>query len=257
MLFDEIKVKKIIKQFNEQWKTNDNTTSFIPKFDKKEIIDGIGKVAVLYNGDIELTKKLAILALRTHNKFSLITDNNPEENKIIVESLNKMSKSLEYDSDILELKPITRIAFLDVQTDYDNVLVIGFKKDYLSLLSHLRIKSIFYQYGEYNIFVDNNLTDEQRETLKGFDEYAYEHDLIMHYINISKTFTLKKEIDTIIHNINLFGENQTVSIFTNMQDHSYYFLNELRCKKIVINAKPFESFEFDENDFVSRKNVIM
>ena len=257
MLFDENKVKRIIKQFNEQWKVNGNTTSFLPKFDKKEIVDGIGKIAVLYNGDIELTKKLAILAVRTHNRITLITDNYPEENKTVVDSLNRLSQVLEYGEDILELKQITRLAFLDVQNEYDCVLVIGVKKDYLSLLSHLRIKSIFYQYGEYNIFVDNNLTDAQRNTLKEFDEYAYEHSLIMHYINISKTFTLKKEIDEIIHEINMFGENQIISIFTTVQDHSYYFLSELNCKKIVINSKPFDSFEFDENDFVFKKNIVM
>ena len=256
MLFDENKAKKIIKQFNEKWSTNGNNSSFLPKFDKKEIVDGIGKIAVLYNGDIELTKKLAILAVRTHNQFVLITDNNTDENKIIVDFLNKSANDLEYASDILCLKQITRLSFLDVQNEFDCVLVVGSKKDYVSLLSHLRIKSIFYQYGEYNVFVDNNLTDSQRNALKEMDEYSYENDLLMHYINISKTFTLKKEIDTIIHDINMFGENQVVSIFTTVQDHSYYFLNELHCKKILINSKPFDGFEFDENDFVNRKSII-
>ena len=250
MLFNKEKVEKILNKLNA------NSKQLLPCYNKAMIVDGIGKIAVIYNGDIEITQKLISLALRTHNQLYLITNNNLDENKKIIDNLNIITKEFDYGSNIIEIMNITHNAFFSIQRNFDCVLVISTKTEYSSITSHLLIDSIFYQYGEYNIFVDDNLTNEQKESLKQIDDIAFENDYTINYINISNFEEQKEELDRSIKSINTHGKNQSISIFTTQQEHSYYFINSLNARNICINSKPFIELIFEENDFICKKNIL-
>lgn len=260
MLYDENIIKAIIEEFNLEFDFDGKTENFLPSFSKNMIIDGIGTVAVMYNGEPEITKKLVILALRTHNSFVLIPKINDDENSKIVGWINETCKKNNLTNFDISLDPMTHNTFFGMQKSFNMLLVIGAKKDYTSLLPHLSINSIFYQYGEYNIFIDKGLSLKQKAVLKKIDEIAFENDFIINYIDIpdfeTKNNKQIEDFNNIIKNINYNGKSQTVCIFTPTKERSYYIINSLVCSQICINNFSFETLEFDENDFVCKKEII-
>ncbi len=256
-LFNEEKVKQILVNLSQNYNFILPTSPILPKFSKEEIIDGLGNIAVKYNGDINITYKLIVLALRTHNQLYLIADDNTDKIKSIIDYTNNLLKQFDYSSNIVELLPIDTNTFFSMQKNFDCLLFIGSKKEYLSKLPHLQIKSIFIEYGEITVCLDKNLKDEYKKTLLKMDEFAFENDFQINYIDISDLESNKEYIDNCIKSINAFGNNQIVAIFTNTQATSYYFINSIHSSKIYLNSNPFSNslIDFEESEFVYRKQL--
>ena len=67
------------------------------------------------------------------------------------------------------------------------------------------------------------------------------------------------ELNKIIREINTYGTNQIVSIFSNNTSRIYYCINQLHSNKIFVNRNPFEfeQLSFEETEFVRKKYIIL
>ena len=67
------------------------------------------------------------------------------------------------------------------------------------------------------------------------------------------------ELNKIIREINTYGTNQIVSIFSNNTSRIYYCINQLHSNKIFVNINPFEfeQLSFEETEFVRKKYIIL
>lgn len=145
--------------------------------------------------------------------------------------------------------------------------------------------------------LENSQKDKKiKAILKRMDEYAFKNDITINYypisfeqknsdfsqmeiqdrpltdknniklkVNESKLSTdddnklAMDELNKIIREINTYGTNQIVSIFSNNTSRIYYCINQLHSNKIFVNRNPFEfeQLSFEETEFVRKKYIIL
>ena len=101
------------------------------------------------------------------------------------------------------------------------------------------------------IFVDNNLDKNLKDCLLDIDHFAFDNDININYIELSQ------KSNKLLEQLNYYGLNQTIAIFTNHIQNIYSILNDLKCNKIFINSNPFaqDLLQFNENNFVFTKEI--
>lgn len=250
-------VKTKINNINKYF-INKINQKYLPNVTKEAISEGLGNIAVLYNGNPNITLKLIILALRTNNKLTLITDNYKNANLKLNKILKNIQEKNNYNNEIIEIKNISQNKFLIEQKNYKKALFIGTKNEYIGMLRHLQIECTFYEYGCINVFLDKNISKEKKEILLNMDDYAFENDIEINYINISKFNENKEDYIRTIRDLNNFGERQNIAIFTEEIKKTYYFFNIIHAKNVYINKNPFnyDLLEFDEKEFIFNKKII-
>ena len=224
---------------------------FIIDFSKTSIKDGIGLICTMYNGNPFITLKLIFLALRTHNQIYLLTNNYLETNKFLISTLDNILEKNKYARKILDIISISENEFFKYQKNFDSLLFIGTKNEYISILPHIKIPIIFQSYGLVEVFVDSKLSKNLKNILLSMDHFAFDNDISLNYIDIDKN------TKNLISDLNYFGKDQIIAIFTSNTNTAYFLLNNLKCKKIFINSNPFEKdlLVFDEAQFIFEKEV--
>lgn len=228
----------------------DNSPLLI-NFSKTSIKDGLGSICAKYNGNPFITIKLIILAIRTHNQIYLLTNNYMNTNEFLVSILDKLLVETGYCKKILKVISLSDFEFFKYQKEFDALVLVGSKNEYLSLLPQIKIPLIFQNYGSLYICVDSNLNTKLKDILLDIDHFAFENDIELNYIDI------ENNIDILTQNLNYFGRDQVIAIFTTNTNTAYNFLNNLKCRKIFINSNPFKEhlLEFKEENFIFEKEI--
>ena len=243
----DIKIKA--KELSSFYK-KDNSPLLI-NFSKTSIKDGLGNICAKYNGNPFITIKLIHLAIRTHNQIYLLTDNYTNTNQFLISILDKLLTETKYCKKVLKFISLSDSEFFKYQKNFDALLLIGSKDNYLSLLQQIKIPVIFQNYGSLYICIDNNLNNDLKDILLDIDHFAFDNDIELNYIDI------KDNIDTLTQNLNYFGKDQIVAIFTGNTNTAYMLLNNLKCRKIFINTNPFKKdlLSFKEENFIFEKEI--
>lgn len=228
-----------------------NNDKFLIEFSKSKIVDGIGNIAVIYNGNPFITLKLILLGLRTHNQMYLVSNNYSNTNNFLISLLEKHLENNQYEKRIFKILDLTQAEIFKYQENFDTLLFIGNKDEYVSITPHIRIPVIFKNYGSIYIFVDSNLDKNLKDCLLDIDHFAFDNDININYIELSQ------KSNKLLEQLNYYGLNQTIAIFTNHIQNIYSILNDLKCNKIFINSNPFKKdlLQFNENNFVFTKEI--
>jgi len=225
-----------------------NNKDFLPMFTAKKIVDGYGNICVIYNGNPYITLKLIIIALRTHNNVIFCTDNFLHINGLLIEGINIVVKEIKYAEKIALLESNFSEASLSVnQKHFDLLLYIGNKNGFKNIHKTLNVPTICNEYGNMNIFVEGN---SFKSILLEIDKYAYRNSIAIKYFD-------NTDIETTIKHVNQHGLNDYFVIFTENSEIAYKLVSSIKTKNILINANPFDNYEFymNEDKLVYTKNI--
>lgn len=240
----KIELDKLINIIKE----NKNNSEFFPVFTAKKIVDGYGNICVLYNGNPYITLKLIINALRTHNNIVFCTDNFLHINGLLIEGINIVVKELKYAEKIALLQTNISETNLNIGQKYFNlVLYIGNKISFKNVQKLFNVPSICIEYGYINVFIED---DSFKDILLDIDKYAYKNSISINYFD-------NTDIEETIEHVNQYNLNDYFVIFTKNPEIAYKLVSSIKAKNILINANPFENYEFyiNEDKLVYTKNI--
>lgn len=275
--FDEEKVLKIILEFKKQFANNTSVINkaistdemlSLTKLDitllkntfnntdipivqsNKMIVDGIGNIGVIYNGNPYLTLYLSLAALRTHNKICFfVNDSCLATNNLLVNMLNKIIEKFNYGKDIIKLyNGISEKEIIESENLFNMFLYIGDKHEYIKFKKKTSIPITYSGYESAIFYIET--AEKFNNTLVEINNYVFKHNIGVE--------TYRNDHIEAVESINENSNNDLVVLFTPNKSTAQYFVENVRCKKLVINKNPFEDyvFEFDESIFVKKKEIV-
>lgn len=230
---------------------NIKENEYLPKFTKEEIIDGIGKIALISNQNPYLILNFVLSAIYTNNKVDVMLENKMlASNKTIIELIKKVIINLKLDIDTVGYKELqNKDGFVSIQNDYDLLYYFGNKEEYINFIKRIHIDTKFENFGEIYVYVDNN---DFKEILIDIDKFAYLNNINVKYFN--QGFEESVEQINKINNINKIS-----AIFTKDIDKAYDFIKKIKSEKIYLNINPCDDFyyKFDLVNLVYCKKIII
>lgn len=216
----------------------------ICKFNKSELINGIGSLAIINNENPYFTLSTCLAALRTNNQITFYQkDNMYGLNKFIIDTFQKFT-SVNFCS---RVKIISYIDFIKDSINYDGLLFIGKYDEYIYLAKKLNIPIIFESFADINVYVDDI---SFKSNLIDIDKMAYSNCIQVNYLK-------ETDIDLAIKKINSEPPASINVIFTKKADNALKFLKSIHSSKIYVNKNPFENLNYilDENKLVYKKEI--
>lgn len=259
--------QKAVKLDIDEWEYETNLDDLIDTIDslkekeyllkksKKEIVTGIGKVAIL-NSFNPVSNLIAIISLiRTGNKPTLLLDDKIlATNKVMIELINdslknsKVKGAKDYKVELIQIKKPED--FIGYETKFDLLMFIGSFYEYQKFIKRIDIRSVLISFGEISIYVDAQ--DEFEKVLADISKYAYKNEIKIKYYNGD----LKEAIKEINEMQNI---SKTVAIFTKNIDQAFEFVGDIKAENIFINKDPLKdlSIDINEENLVIRKRIIL
>ena len=237
------KIMKIINEFLEFDRIN-------LKYTPNEIRDGLGNIAVSYDGNPYLTLRLALMSLRTHNNIVFFSKRYYAINTKIVETINMISEKKSYAKKIFLVEyDVIDGAIAQNQHFFNLLIYIGDKRKYQILKKKLSIPTIFNGFGVVDVFIQDK---GFREILLDIDKFASENNIIINYYDNTST-------NETIEFINKYDISDCFVLLSKNTDIIYKFISEIRAKNIYINKNPFENYTLGikEKDLIYSKNISM
>lgn len=233
---------KIIENIKKQ--------KYLPKFSKEEIIDGLGKIALVNVSNPYMIFSFILSCICTNNKLCIILEEKMlASNKSIIELIRKSFENLKYDSNIVEYKEvISKEEIIQEQNNYDLIYYLGNKEEYLNFSKRIHVDSKFENFGEIYVYVDS---DDFKEELLKIDKYAIKNELNVVYY--------KSNLEESLNSINKCNNINKVSIiFTKNIENAYEFIKKIKSEKIYINQNPEEIiYNLNQNNLIFKKNIIL
>ena len=233
---------KIIENIKKQ--------KYLPKFSKEEIIDGLGKIALVNVSNPYMIFSFILSCICTNNKLCIILEEKMlASNKSITELIRKSFENLKYDSNIVEYKEvISKEEIIQEQNNYDLIYYLGNKEEYLNFSKRIHVDSKFENFGEIYVYVDS---DDFKEELLKIDKYAIKNELNVVYY--------KSNLEESLNSINKCNNINKVSIiFTKNIENAYEFIKKIKSEKIYINQNPEEIiYNLNQNNLIFKKNIIL
>lgn len=233
---------KIIENIKKQ--------KYLPKFSKEEIIDGLGKIALVNVSNPYMIFSFILSCICTNNKLCIILEEKMlASNKSITELIRKSFENLKYDSNIVEYKEvISKEEIIQEQNNYDLIYYLGNKEEYLNFSKRIHVDSKFENFGEIYVYVDS---DDFKEELLNIDKYAIKNELNVVYY--------KSNLEESLNSINKCNNINKVSIiFTKNIENAYEFIKKIKSEKIYINQNPEEIiYNLNQNNLIFKKNIIL
>lgn len=233
---------KIIQNITKQ--------EYLPKFTKQEIIDGIGKIALINTYNPYMILNFILLSIYTNNKVCVVLENKfLASNIAIIEVIKKVLKDMNYEQIIDYKEVLKKEEIIQVQEEFDMIYYIGNKEEYLNFIKRIHIDSKFENFGEIYVYVDNK---EFKDRLLNIDKLAYNNELQVNYYNNNFEFA--------INSINKYNNINKVSIiFTKNTEKAYEFIKKIKSEKIYINEEPEISsiYNINPNNLIIKKEIVL
>ena len=229
---------------------NIKNQEYLPKFSKQEIIDGLGRIALVNVTNTYMIFSFILSCICTNNKPCIILEEKMlASNKSIIELIRKSFENLKYDSSIVEYKEvISKEEIIQEQNNYDLIYYLGNKEEYLNFSKRIHIDSKFENFGEIYVYVDS---DDFKDELLNIDKYAIKNELNVVYY--------KSNLEESLNSINKCNNINKVSIiFTKNIENAYEFIKKIKSEKIYINQNPEEIiYNLNQNNLIFKKNIIL
>lgn len=194
------------------------------------------KIAVSYNGDIEITVQMILFALKNNLEIHLFAENSKIINTcfitLILESLkdSKIENKYiyykdEYDENYLRKK----------QNEYEYIIYIGEPFEYEKFKYFIKKQVFYYNYKAYKIYIDQSkFNEEYKEIMK----FTYMQNIYIDVYDNKENF---------IEDVN---EIDKVIIYTANEKEKEEFNNILKTKEIIYNEFPYDEYRFKINDLM-------
>ena len=227
---------------------NRKKQEYLPKFSKREIIDGLGNVALVNTCNPYIVFSFALSCICTNNKPSLLLEEKLiASNRIIIELIRKSLENLKYDSNIINFKEIiNEEEIIQEQNNYDLIYYLGNKEEYLNFIKRIHVDSKFENFGEIYVYVDG---DDFKEELLNIDKFAYKNEINVVYYksNLEDSLKLMNKCNNI---------NKVSIIFSKNIENAYEFIKKIKSEKIYINKNPEEViYNINQENLIFRKNI--
>ena len=242
----KIEFEKVI-QIIDNMKNNE----YLPVFSKEKIVDGIGRIGLVSNGNPYLILNFVLSCIYTNNKVDVIlTDKMLASNKVLLECIIKVFKSEKLDLNTVTFtEVVSKDKVIGMQDGYDLLYYFGNKEEYINYSKRLHIDSKFENFGEMYVYIDS---EEFKSYLLEIDKFAYINEIKVNYYTESLDKVSKRINDK--NNINKISV-----IFTKNIEKAYEFIKTIKSENVYININPCEDIKFETNlnNLVYSKNVII
>ncbi len=229
---------------------NIKNQEYLPKFSKQEIVDGLGKIALVNVSNPYMIFSFILSCICTNNNPCIILEEKMlASNKSIIELIRKSFENLKYDSSIIEYKEvINKEEIIQKQDNYDLIYYLGNKEEYLNFCKRIHVDSKFENFGEIYVYVDS---DDFKEELINIDKYAYKNEI--------KVVYYKSNLEEALNSINKCNNINKVSIiFSKNIENAYEFIKKIKSEKIYVNKNPEEIiYNINQNNLIFRKNIVL
>ncbi len=237
------KIIQTIKQYKAE-------RILLEKRSKNLLIEGIGNIAVIYNGTPDILLYLCVKAIKTHNNIIFFESKSIHKtSKYIIELVNKVLTNNNYKS-IIEIYEVEKFNEIYNYEDYFNCFIcIGEAKIYNMLKKNINKDIIYSAYGTLSLYMDDkNLQD----ILLQIDEYVFEN-------NLKLDLYTDENIDNVLEKINETGENFCSIIFTKDIKKASYFIDHVNAKSVYVNKNPFNDylFKLKDEEITREKRIII
>lgn len=224
---------------------------YLPLFTKEKIVDGLGKIGLVSNGNPYLIFEFILSCLYTNNKVRVVlTDKMLASNRVLIECITKVIKKEKCDEDTVSfLEVVSKDKVIGIQNEFDVLYYFGNKEEYLNYTKRLHIDSIFENFGEMYVYVDSK---DFKEHLLEIDKFAYINEIKVNYYTESLE-TVSKQVN------NRNNINKISVIFTKDIEKAYEFIKLMKTENVYININPCEyiSFSTKLNNLVYSKNIVI
>ena len=224
---------------------------YLPLFTKEKIVDGLGKIGLVSNGNPYLIFEFILSCLYTNNKVRVVlTDKMLASNRVLIECIIKVLKKEKCDEDTVSfIEVVSKDKVIGIQDEFDVLYYFGNKEEYLNYTKRLHIDSIFENFGEMYVYVDSK---DFKEFLLEIDKFAYINEIKVNYYTESLEIVEKQ-----VNNRN--NINKISVIFTKNIEKAYEFIKLIKTENVYININPCEyvSFSTKLNNLVYSKKIII
>lgn len=224
---------------------------YLPVFSKEKIVDGIGKICLVSQGNPYLNFNFILSCLYTNNKVKVVlTDKLLASNKVIIECVKKVIEEEKLDEDTVDyLELVSKDKIISLQDEFDLLYYFGNKEEYLNFTKRLHIDSKFENFGEMYVYVDSK---DFKEYLMDIDKFCFINEIKVKYFN--------EDLDNVSKDINYKNNINKISvIFTKDINKAYEFIKKIKTENVYVNINPCEyiKFETNLNNLVYSKNIII
>lgn len=224
---------------------------YLPLFTKEKIVDGLGKIGLVSNGNPYLIFEFILSCLYTNNKVRVVlTDKMLASNRVLIECIIKVLKKEKCDEDTVSfIEVVSKDKVIGIQDEFDVLYYFGNKEEYLNYNKRLHIDSIFENFGEMYVYVDSK---DFKEFLLEIDKFAYINEIKVNYYTESLEIVEKQ-----VNNRN--NINKISVIFTKNIEKAYEFIKLIKTENVYININPCECISFSTklNNLVYSKKIII
>ena len=242
----KIEFEKVI-QIIDNMKNNE----YLPVFSKEKIVDGVGRIGLVSNGNPYLILNFVLSCIYTNNKVDVILrDKMLASNKVLLECIIKVFKNEKLDLNTVTFtEVVSKDKVIGMQDGYDLLYYFGNKEEYINYSKRLHIDSKFENFGEMYVYIDS---EEFKSYLLEIDKFAYINEIKVNYY----TESLDKASKRINNKNNI---NKISVIFTKNIEKAYEFIKTIKSENVYININPCEDIKFETNlnNLVYSKNVII
>ena len=226
------KLISIIDQINsEKW--------CLEKSSKKNIIEGVGNIAVVYNEDPCIFFYLCLKALKTNNNIIFIQTQ--DEHKItlyLTDIINKALGENNYNV-FVKIKKLKQLRDVEkYESQYDKFICVGDSKNYRLLKKYTDKEVIYNAYGTMSLYMDDK---SLKNKLLEIDDYVFEN-------NIRLSLYTKEPVEDVVKLINESEENFCSVIFSKDIKKVAHFINKVRADMVFVNKNPSSEYKFEIED---------
>lgn len=222
----------------------------LEKRSKNLLIDGIGNLGVIYDGNPELLLYLSLKALKTNNNIIFFQkDEDRKINNYIINIINTFLEKNNYNTVITIEKIENKKDVQQYQNYLDTIICIGEIIEYDNLKEYVKTNVIYSAYGTLSLYMDDK---NLRDILLDMDEYIFNNNLILDLYK-------DEDVKDVVQKINEKGENFCTVIFTKDIKKASYFIENVNSENVYVNKNPFKDYNFylDDKRIIKTKNIII
>lgn len=233
------KLMYVIEQIkSEEWILGESS--------KKYVIEPIGNIGVVYDGNPYIFFYLCLKAIKTNNSITFFeTRDSHKLANYIVELVNNFS-----DGRLVNIIKIEKIKDIGkYEESIEKFICVGEHRLYEELRKSIDTEIIYSAYGTMSLYMDDKTL---KDKLLQIDDYVFEN-------NISLELYTDEDTEEVINSINGSGETFCSVIFTKNVEKASHFVNKINSKMVFVNKNPFDEYklEIDDSKLVKVKKIFI
>lgn len=220
----------------------------LKKSSKKYVVQPVGNIGVVYDGNPYIFFYLCLKAIKTNNNITFFETR--EAHKIAKYIIDLVQKLTRNGGCKISINTITKIRDTSkFDESIDKLICIGNSKTYTELRNYIDKEIIYSAYGTMSLYMDDKTL---KDKLLEIDDYVFQN-------NISLELYTDESIDSVIDKINNCEEDFCSVIFTKDIDKASQFINKINSRMVFVNKNPFDEYKLkiDDCDLVKTKKIFI